>query len=220
MGSRSAWSRAVLSLLEIMLRPFAARLLTTYRRFVLAGFDVSGCESDQTPITREMRTTLRKWCSEFQTLASELEMPRTLSTTGHIASEIERITPQEYGARIYQIEENLDDDLADIAFESISRERVAFYSRTYGDEANLAFPSAAFDIAEAHVCFSLGRFSASVFHVIRASEYGLKALARAAGVRGQIDFKKWGKIDGHCAKRSGAAPFRTSGLVRRRVELA
>jgi hypothetical protein len=29
---------------------------------------------------------------------------------------------------------------------------------------------------------------------VRAAEWGLKALARAAGVRGQIDFKEWGKI--------------------------
>src|SRR5690606_20325216 len=38
------------------------------------------------------------------------------------------------------------------------------------------------------------RHRAAVFHIVRASEWALKALARAAGVPGQLDFKEWGKI--------------------------
>jgi len=35
---------------------------------------------------------------------------------------------------------------------------------------------------------------ASIFHSVRASEHALKSLARAAGVRGKLDFKEWGGI--------------------------
>ena len=55
------------------------------------------------------------------------------------------------------------------------------------------FPSAMEDLDEAGKCYATGRHRATVFHVIRAAEWALRALARAAGVNGQLDYKEWGE---------------------------
>jgi hypothetical protein len=45
-----------------------------------------------------------------------------------------------------------------------------------------AFPSAENDIREAGNCFALDRPTAAVFHLMRAMEVGLKAIAKTLGV--------------------------------------
>lgn len=52
-----------------------------------------------------------------------------------------------------------------------------------------AFPSASSDVAEAGMCLGLGRWTAAVMHLMRASEVCLKALAGMLGVANQND---WG----------------------------
>lgn len=60
----------------------------------------------------------------------------------------------------------------------------SFYSleAPFGAAVADAFPSAAYDIVEAAKCRSLGRWTASVMHLMRALEVGLAALARHVGV--------------------------------------
>jgi hypothetical protein len=59
----------------------------------------------------------------------------------------------------------------------------------FGDEVFDAFPSANDDIAEAGACLALGRGTACVMHLMRASEVGLSALGKTIGVSKQND---WG----------------------------
>lgn len=65
------------------------------------------------------------------------------------------------------------------------------------------FPSAIEDIREAKLCFVLDRWRACLFHSVRAAEWGLKALARASGVKGSLDFKEWGKIIHNIEQKTG-----------------
>lgn len=59
----------------------------------------------------------------------------------------------------------------------------------FGQAVLDSFPSASLDIAEAGMCLGFGRWTASVMHLQRVSEVGLKALAKAVGVETQSD---WG----------------------------
>jgi len=45
-----------------------------------------------------------------------------------------------------------------------------------------AFPSTRYDIEEAGDCFAVARYTATVFHLMRVMEVGLKAVAKALGV--------------------------------------
>jgi hypothetical protein len=86
-------------------------------------------------------------------------------------------------------------------FKEDARERLCYIvpaslwsDNGFGPSVTAAFPGATEDANAAVQCFALGRYRAAVFHAVRASEWGLKAVARGAGVKGQIDFKEWGKI--------------------------
>lgn len=59
----------------------------------------------------------------------------------------------------------------------------------FGQTVFESFPSASLDIAEAGMCLGFGRWTASVMHLQRVSEVGLKALAKAVGIDQQSD---WG----------------------------
>lgn len=52
----------------------------------------------------------------------------------------------------------------------------------FGNEVFNLFPSASDDIAEAGKCLALSRATASVFHLMRTTEVGLKAVARELGI--------------------------------------
>jgi hypothetical protein len=62
----------------------------------------------------------------------------------------------------------------------------------FGPEVDDAFPSAAPEIAEAGKCRALGRHSATVFHLMRALEVGIRCLGKEFGV--PTENASWGNI--------------------------
>jgi hypothetical protein len=52
----------------------------------------------------------------------------------------------------------------------------------FGDSVAAAFPSATYDISEAAKCRALGRWTATVMHLMRVLEVGLRALAEKYGL--------------------------------------
>jgi hypothetical protein len=77
--------------------------------------------------------------------------------------------------------------LAGKTFFYVPAERAKFFPRVkdphiFGSPVAGAFPSAAFDIAEAGTCLSLARGTASVFHLMRVLEIGLTTLGAPFGV--------------------------------------
>ena len=65
-------------------------------------------------------------------------------------------------------------------------------SALFGDEVNTAFPSACEDIKQAGNCLAVECGTATVFHLMRAVEWGLRALCRDLGII-RIRKKKTGK---------------------------
>jgi hypothetical protein len=177
-----------------MLSPFGKRLLQTYSQMLVSGFDASECKHSGEPLSPQMRADMRDWCDGFEALAREMDLPRTRSTVGRILETTDSISAGDYEQRIRQMEENIRDDLDDLAFQFVPKHRVSFYGHGFGERVDDAFPSARYDAQEAGTCYALGRYAATVFHVVRACEHGLRAMAKAAGVKGQIDLKEWGKL--------------------------
>jgi hypothetical protein len=59
----------------------------------------------------------------------------------------------------------------------------------FGYDVAESFPPAGFDILEAAKCLSLERYTASVFHLMRVLEIGLRAFAARFGI--QADHSNW-----------------------------
>ncbi|MEX2271472.1 MAG: hypothetical protein WD690_08385 [Vicinamibacterales bacterium] len=96
--------------------------------------------------------------------------------------------------RLNQFEENLHHDGMLRFMLPIPEDRLNYFDGGLSGKFKAPFPSAVEDIDEAGKCYATGRHRAAVFHMIRAAEWALKALAKAAGVKGHVDYKEWGKI--------------------------
>ncbi len=79
--------------------------------------------------------------------------------------------------------------------------------RPMGEAIYRAFKSARFDITQAGNCLACGNNFASAFHLMRAVEVGLWALAADRQIplagEGRIEFSNWGRIIGQLEKVAG-----------------
>ena len=68
-------------------------------------------------------------------------------------------------------------------FLSVTNEAAALYleSNPFGESVAVAFPSASQDIQEAMKCFACERYTATVFHLMRAAEALMRVLAGIVG---------------------------------------
>jgi hypothetical protein len=76
------------------------------------------------------------------------------------------------------------DELTGRKFYELSDRHAQFFSEQYpfGEGVDAAFPSAAYDIGEAGKCLALARWTASVMHLMRVLEVGLRALSDHYGI--------------------------------------
>jgi hypothetical protein len=99
----------------------------------------------------------------------EKREPLSLSDIANLIAEVVRATIAELDTR---------------AFVSLPSFATDYYEQAhlFGPEVTDRFPSAADDIREAGTCLALGRYTASVFHLMRVLECGLLELGKIAGV--------------------------------------
>ena len=63
----------------------------------------------------------------------------------------------------------------------------------FGEKVKLRFPKSTEDIDEAYKCFCFGRYTASVFHLMRVMEIAVQGFGVSAGATVPSD-KPWGNI--------------------------
>jgi hypothetical protein len=112
----------------------------------------------------------------------------------------------EYEKDLDNLQQWEESELEDIVVGFIPADLVPYYQQDelFGAEVNSKFPSAVDDIKEAGNCYSHGNNTASVFHLMRILEYGLRALAKQLmvtfktkqGTSIPIDLQEWGNIIG------------------------
>ena len=93
-------------------------------------------------------------------------------------------SPSELRSEIRHLEEALFLELIKRKFLRVEAGRVLFLEQDelFGPEVNAAFPSAARDIKEAGNCLAAECSTGAVFHLMRAAEVALRALAADRGV--------------------------------------
>jgi hypothetical protein len=93
--------------------------------------------------------------------------------------------------------EHLIEELQKRHFLYIAPERAEYVDNDalFGSTVNATFPSAVFDIRESGNCFAAECSTAAVFHLMRAVEWGLRALCVDLGFRRlRVKNKKTGKV--------------------------
>lgn len=97
--------------------------------------------------------------------------------------------------------EVLNDEVNEVELYCLSRGSGRFYSPgapLFGTEVDARIDDASDDISEAGKCFAVGRYTASVFHLMRAMEAAVKMLCVEVGIS-NVD-REWGKLLSDIAK--------------------
>jgi hypothetical protein len=103
--------------------------------------------------------------------------------------------PLEKAERQFQeLAKRMEAELAARLFLHVDGDSARFYAKPFEkwDEARAAFPSATYDIEEASKALGLRRSTASVFHLMRVLEHGLRSLAKRFAV--PFEHKAWGEL--------------------------
>jgi HEPN domain-containing protein len=107
---------------------------------------------------------------------------------------------QEISRELNELEIAVYADLSRRTFSYLEDTAEPYYeqSELFGSTVAKRFPKAAYDIREAGSCYSTGRYTACVFHLMRALEHALRELARRLKVPfpSKFEGKTWGKLIG------------------------
>ncbi len=133
-----------------------------------------------------------------------VDLPMTLaqlkrikeSLDGVVGSRGEKtITNDSIRQMFHELMNRLWDELDTHVFYQIESQKSLFYEepeRYIGQEVSKAFPTAARELTDASKCYATGRYTACVFHLMRALELGLSCMARVFGV--SSDYTNWQNI--------------------------
>jgi hypothetical protein len=136
----------------------------------------------------------------------------------HAQRAAERIR-QAHGITLADVKRRFDElwddfvqaDGKDRRIEIIDADKWKHYGAGFTEEVSRRFPQATEEMKEAGTCYALGRNTACVFHLMRAVEYGIRALAIAAGVPAQpkipLEYQTWEDVLSRIEKAVDAPPF-------------
>jgi hypothetical protein len=121
------------------------------------------------------------------------------------------LSHQSFAGLLRELQDRIRSELSHHLFFAVPSSVQSFYEHQQFDPAAVtAFPSAIDDMLESGKCFALSRYTASVFHLNRIVETGLRALTDDIGVKLQHD---WGaqlrEIEKELEKRYKTAGART-----------
>jgi HEPN domain-containing protein len=112
-------------------------------------------------------------------------------------------TYEEYEQDVKVLQQWEDSELDDVVFGFIPADHAPYFENNelFGKEVNDSFPSSAKDIEEAGSCYSHGHYTACVFHLMRALEHPLRALAKdlrvpppARNPQTPLELRTWGDV--------------------------
>jgi hypothetical protein len=116
----------------------------------------------------------------FENICTDLDL-RTSAIATHrllIAFQTDNVSWAKYDELGQNLRQALMDEMRTIKFYSIelNKQYLIIDKNLFGPEVTIAFPSAIVDIEEAGKCLAFERWTACVFHLMRAMEVGLRAM--------------------------------------------
>jgi hypothetical protein len=138
------------------------------------------------------RTNLLKSAREFRIELNALEMHNTVASVNRLISSLEdkSCTFRNLNKYTSDIGLRLNDELTGVKLLCIEKDRQKYYSPPeplFGADFENGFKTyGVFELDEAGKRFALGRSTASVFHLMRTLEVGIRALARCLNINDPI----------------------------------
>jgi hypothetical protein len=142
----------------------------------------------QSPVSMRVAGELLRYNEELREQLNKLGL-RGAEIAAQRLSKMLELNPEPDAA---MLRENMEDvvsqvenELAAVFFLHLSLDERRFYESAqplFGVQVTEHFPSATYDIEEAGKCFALNRYTACVFHLMRALEVCLTVLARELGI--------------------------------------
>jgi hypothetical protein len=101
-----------------------------------------------------------------------------------LARDLRTLSQDAIKVRALELRHNIFDEMGSHLFFWVPSERAEFYGqteKTFGDNVQNRFPSSLHEIKNAGNCFAFGMYTASVFHLMRVTEIGMKAVSLSLG---------------------------------------
>lgn len=157
-------------------------------------------DEEQWKTNPEIRNGVLQKLKTIESESEALELKMTAIYARRIAAEAGQITALKLKGMAVHLVDRFDDELAGVQFFSVKPERLKFYENTTlaGEDFKRVFPRANVELIEAGNCFALDRYTACVFHLMRALEIALVALESKLGIPRPVDGpdKTWGRTLG------------------------
>jgi len=129
---------------------------------------------------REFLTNVLDDCKSLGLVYTQKHTQRMLGM-----SRDENITFKEFASLYGELIHRISDEVEEYTFFRLPKEKSQYYSNPidmFGKEIVEKFPSARLEVEEAGKCYAAGRYTASVFHLMRVLELGIRALRRSLGL--------------------------------------
>jgi len=157
----------------------------------------NGLKSLVTPVVALARDQANRMELQFT-------LDRVAARTGHFSHVLSKsITFQDLVSQLVVLREAIESDLKKQHFVLIPSEKAKLLleMQTRWSGAWKTIPSCKTDTEEAVYCYCIDRHTASVFHLMRVSEHGLRRVAKKVGVKltdkgkpQPIEFATWDKV--------------------------
>jgi hypothetical protein len=160
----------------------------------------------QSPLKPEELDDLRH---ETSVLADELKQAgitifeTTLNRISEIREDCDDSPPPVLGSinrQLRRLRKDLAKDLHKQVFMSLSPEEIKYFNQEekFGAEVKAKFPKANREITAASTCYAINNYTGCVFHLMRAVEYGARAMLKEFGVETHdnrpIELGDWGLL--------------------------
>ncbi len=150
---------------------------------------------------------MKDWLHDIEcaeTLCNKLGLSMSVMMVQRMKDLLAENTPialSEVAKMTGELDNRVIDEMKSRKFFSIEPDKVAIVDgkNLFGEEVTEAFPSAIVDIEEAGKCLAFERWTATVFHLMRAMEVGLNVLGKALGLPVTTN-QNWGSILKKCNK--------------------
>lgn len=175
-------------------------------------------------IVAETRTAFREAMDVVDAECTGLGLDASVKQAQRIRGMLEAAPDAEletFSAPVKELINRIEDELGGRAFFYMPMDKAKYYDDPHplGDAVAKRFPALAEDADEAGKCFASGRYTACVFHLMRAMERLVQVFAEKLGLSERtIHFRlrEWGRILGAAKRKIDALPQKTTRSKRRR----
>jgi hypothetical protein len=126
---------------------------------------------------------LTTWVEKVKSAADSTGMRSTSKQAERIIKSLnsKNLSLRDFGLMAAELRRRFEDDLSGLVFLQVEPTKAEFFQlrNPFGEEVAAKFPSAIFDADEAALCLALDCDTASVFHLMRVMEAGLRALGKS-----------------------------------------